>query len=150
MSKWEEKILLSVNFYVKSIFVNHVATLFLSESDDTDGGRSQKGRRSRTNFNSWQLDELERAFMSCHYPDVFMREALAMRLGLRESRVAVSSIINFTREAQRCFAVNFFLFGNEKNIIILVHSPKSKEALLNFRSNCILFGKCICIYKTSA
>ena len=72
--------------------------VFFPESDDTDGGRSQKGRRSRTNFNSWQLDELERAFMSCHYPDVFMREALAMRLGLRESRVAVSSIINFTRE----------------------------------------------------
>jgi len=62
------------------------------ESDDTDsGGRSRDrgGRRSRTNFNSWQLDELERAFISCHYPDVFMREALAMRLGLRESRVAV-------------------------------------------------------------
>ena len=103
-----------IRFYVKSIFVNNVATLFLPESDDTDGGRSQKGRRSRTNFNSWQLDELERAFMSCHYPDVFMREALAMRLGLRESRVAVSSIINFTRETQRCFAVNFFYLVTKK------------------------------------
>ena len=69
----------------------------MAESDDTDGGgrRSDRnGRRSRTNFNSWQLDELERAFISCHYPDVFMREALAMRLGLRESRVAVSIFKN--------------------------------------------------------
>ena len=47
-------------------------------------------RRSRTNFNTWQLDELERAFNSCHYPDIFMREHLALRLELRESRVAVS------------------------------------------------------------
>lgn len=68
---------------------------YFAESDDTDGGRggsSSRGRRSRTNFNTWQLDELERAFMSCHYPDIFMREALAMRLALRESRVAVSRL----------------------------------------------------------
>ena len=37
------------------------------------------------------VQELERAFLSCHYPDVFMREALAMRLDLKESRVAVRS-----------------------------------------------------------
>ena len=59
--------------------------LFVSDESD-----EAKKRRSRTNFNSWQLDELERAFLSCHYPDVFMREALALRLALRESRVAVS------------------------------------------------------------
>ncbi|KAL6954555.1 hypothetical protein U1Q18_046351 [Sarracenia purpurea var. burkii] len=53
-------------------------------SDDV----SSKRRRSRTNFNSWQLEELERAFLASHYPDVFMREALALRLDLKESRVA--------------------------------------------------------------
>ncbi|XP_039290233.1 homeobox protein unc-4-like [Nilaparvata lugens] len=55
-------------------------------SDDLN---SSKRRRSRTNFNSWQLEELERAFLASHYPDVFMREALALRLDLKESRVAV-------------------------------------------------------------
>lgn len=65
------------------------------DDDDKKGcdGESDEGgskrRRSRTNFNSWQLEELERAFLASHYPDVFMREALAVRLDLKESRVAV-------------------------------------------------------------
>ena len=72
---------------------NFIKPFIISESDgggDSSKERQHNNRRSRTNFNSWQLDELERAFLSCHYPDVFMREALALRLALRESRVAVS------------------------------------------------------------
>ncbi|ESO03393.1 hypothetical protein HELRODRAFT_127315, partial [Helobdella robusta] len=45
--------------------------------------------RTRTNFTSWQLQELEDSFIDSHYPDVFMRESLAVRLDLAESRIQV-------------------------------------------------------------
>jgi len=61
----------------------------LNKTDPDLDDPTGKRRRSRTNFSTWQLEELERAFQASHYPDVFMREALAMRLDLKESRVAV-------------------------------------------------------------
>ena len=63
-------------------------------STNSDDDRPQF-RRSRTSFNTEQLECLEKEFEKSHYPDLKTREELSERTTLSEARIQVRKTIKF-------------------------------------------------------